>query len=142
MRTRPTPFEEVEQLFERMSRQFDGGSRWGSGGGFDHEEMPIDLVEHDAEFVVTVDLPGFEKADVDVSVTDHTLRIEAEHEETTDERSDQYLRHERRHDSLHRAIRLPEAVDKARVEARMQNGVLTVTVPKLEVDEVRTIDVA
>ncbi|MFW5948263.1 MAG: Hsp20/alpha crystallin family protein, partial [Halolamina sp.] len=95
-----------------------------------------------AEFVVTVDLPGFEKADVDVSVTDHTLRIEAEHEETTDERSDQYLRHERRHDSLHRAIRLPEAVDKARVEARMQNGVLTVTVPKLEVDEVRTIDVA
>jgi HSP20 family protein len=145
--TRGNPFEELERFFERMNRQF-GDVSPGSGtrepfgqSTSGAEPMAIDLVEHDEEFVVTVDLPGFERDDVDVRVTDHTLRIDAEHEERTDEDAEQYLRRERRHESASRSMRLPDAVETRGVTARMNNGVLTITLPKVEGDTARTIDI-
>ena len=103
--------------------------------------MALDLVEHDDEFLVTVDLPGFERDDVSLQVTDHTLRIEAERESEVEEEEEQYLRHERRQQAMHRSIRLPDDIDKENVSARMKNGVLTVTLPKLEIEEARTINI-
>jgi HSP20 family protein len=147
MSTGRNPFEEMERLFERMSRQFDQTTRmWESDAPFGRwqsgrETMELDLVEHDSEFVVTVDLPGFERDDVEIQVTDHTLRLRAEHEEETEEESEQYLRHERHHESAERSIRLPDEVDKEGVEARMKNGVLTITLPKIEVEEAREIEI-
>ena len=147
MSVRSNPFEELERLFERMSHQFDDATHaWESEDPFgrwkaEFESMAIDLVEHDDEFVATVDLPGFERDDVSIRVTDHTLRIEAEHEEATEETEAQYLRRERRHESTHRSIQLPEEVDKENVDARMKNGVLTVTLPKLQVEDARTIEI-
>lgn len=134
-------------MFERLSRQFEDQTRkLESSGSLARsssalESMAIDLVEHDDEFVATVDLPGFERDEVDVKVTDRTLRIEAEHDETVDESEEQYIRHERRHESTHRSIRLPEAVDTEAATARMKNGVLTVTLPRLESESARRIDV-
>ncbi|QSG06686.1 Hsp20/alpha crystallin family protein [Halapricum desulfuricans] len=146
MSTRSNPFEELERLFERMSRQLEESSRkWEPEGALSRwagfEEMAIDLVERGDEFAVTVDLPGFERDDVEIEVTDHTLHIDAEREEATEEEAAQYLRRERRHESMHRSIQLPDEVDKTSVKARMKNGVLTVTLPKLEVEEPRTIEI-
>ncbi|MUV88560.1 Hsp20 family protein [Halapricum sp. CBA1109] len=147
MSTRGNPFTELEQLFERMSRQFDDTSRmWESDGPFGRwtsaaEAMAIDLVDRDDEFVATVDLPGFERDDIDIQITDHTLRIEAEHEETLDEEEERFIRHERRHESTKRSIRLPEEVDKDGVKAHMKNGVLTVTLPKLATEAARNIEI-
>lgn len=145
------PFEEIERLFERLSRQFEDASRdWESDGPLAEwrsgiESMAVDLVERDGEFVATVDLPGFDREDVDVQVTDHTLRIEAEREEATEEdagdEEGRYLRHERRRESTHRSIRLPDAVDTEGVTARMNNGVLTVTLPKVEAETGRSIEI-
>jgi HSP20 family protein len=143
MSTSGNPFDELERLFERMSRQFDEATgMWNAETPFGRmESMSIDLVETDDEFVVTADLPGFERDEVDIQVTDHTLRIEAEHEEATEEHEADYLRRERRHESVHRSIRLPDEVDKEAVEARMKNGVLTVTLPRLEAEEARSIEI-
>jgi HSP20 family protein len=147
MSARSNPFEELERLFDRMSRQFDDATRmWEEESPFgrsssEMESMAIDLVEADDEYVVTADLPGFERDEVEIEVTDHVLHIEAEHEEATEEREADYLRQERRHQSVRRAVRLPDAVDKEAVEARMKNGVLTVTLPRLESEEVRTIEI-
>ncbi|KPN29066.1 small heat shock protein HSP16.5 [Halolamina pelagica] len=147
MSTRSNPFEEVEQFFERMARQFDESSRtWASDGPLSRStgestELAVDIVEHDDEFVVSVDVPGFEKRDIDVRVTDQTLHVEAEHDESIDEEDERYLRQERRHESLRRRIHLPEAVDREHVNARMTNGVLTITIPKAEVREARTIEI-
>lgn len=147
MSTRGNPFADLERLFERMSRQFDDASRtWEGESPFgrwalDSEAMAIDLVDRDDEFVATVDLPGFEREDVDIQVTDHTLRIEAEYEESLDEEAERLIRHERRHESTKRSIRLPEEVDKDGVNARLQNGVLTVRLPKIETEEARQIEI-
>ncbi|MDG5777076.1 archaeal heat shock protein Hsp14 [Haloarculaceae archaeon H-GB11] len=147
MSSRSNPFEEMERLFERMSRQFEEASHklesesplggLASGG----ESMAIDLVEHDDEFVVTADLPGFEREDVEIRMTDHTLRIDASHEESIDEEDEEYIRHERRQQSVRRSIRLPGEVDTDNVTATMQNGVLTLTLPRRESEKGHTIEI-
>lgn len=130
-----------------MSRELDEASkRWGSGETYEEwesglESMAVDLVEHDDEFVVTADLPGFERDDVSVQVTDQTLQIEAKRERALDEEEEQFLRHERRHRSMRRSLRLPAEIQKDGVSARMKNGVLTITLPKLEVEEAHRVDI-
>ncbi|WP_227133002.1 Hsp20/alpha crystallin family protein [Halorubellus salinus] len=147
MSSRNNPFEELEQLFDRMSRQFEEASRsWSSGTPFasresEDESMALDLVEHDDEYVVTVDLPGFEREDVDVRVTDSTLKIAANREQAVDEEDGEFIRHERRHRRASRSVRLPEPVDANAVTARMRHGVLTVTVPREDVEDSTRIEI-
>ncbi|WP_440991806.1 Hsp20/alpha crystallin family protein [Haloarchaeobius baliensis] len=147
MSSRNNPFEELMRLTERMNRQFEEATRSWSGNGpaawwaTEGEEMSLDLVEHDDEFVVAVDLPGFERDEVSIRVTDHRLEIDAEHEAETEEEEEHYLRHERTHRELHRSVRLPDEVDTENVAARMRNGVLTITLPKREVTEARTVEI-
>jgi HSP20 family protein len=149
MSARSNPFEELERLFERMSRQFEDATRpWESESplsgwrtGSESEPMSVDLVDRDGEFVATVDLPGFDRENVDVSVTDHRLRIAAERETVHDEDEERFLRHERRHATAHRSMRLPEAIDTGGVTATMRNGVLTVTLPKREATESTTVEI-
>lgn len=138
MTTGRNPFQEIEQFFERMGRQFETDDSWSASV----ESMAIDLLERDSEFVATVDLPGFEQSEVDVTVSDHTLRITAEHEQAVEEREPgQYLRKERRHESTARSITLPQEVDTDAVSATMNHGVLTVTLPKIEGESQRVIEI-
>jgi len=147
MSARSNPFDELEQVFERMSRQFDEASRmWESDRPFESwtaqfRSMAVDLVERDDEFVATVDLPGYERDDVEIRVSDHTLHIEAEHGEEHEAMDEHYLHRERRHRSLDRSIRLPEEVDAEQVTARMKHGVLTITLPKAEPRPAHRIDI-
>lgn len=144
---RTNPFEEIERLFERLSQQFEAASRSATTDEpFDllatpFESMAVDLAEQADEFVATVDLPGFDRDEVEVQVTDHTLTIDAEHEESAEETEETYLHRERRHESMRRSIRLPADVDAEAVTASMTNGVLTVTLPKLEVEEAKRIEI-
>lgn len=136
MSTYDNPFEELQQLFERMNYQFqDSMANWSEQRPFEEfsatiESMPADVLERDEEYVVHVDLPGFDIEAVDVAVTDSTLRIVAEREESIDESEADYVRRERHHARAERSIRLPTEIDADAVEARMKNGVLTVTLPK------------
>ena len=149
MNTRNTFSEELEQLYDRLNRQFGDASRsWEPVSPFGRwaaaiEGAAVDLVERDDEFEATFDLPGLERDDVEVRVTGHVLRIEADSNVPTEEPDDdeRYLRRERRHDSVRRSLRLPDDVDADSVTAAMKNGVLTVTLPKLEVERTHVIEV-
>ncbi|ADQ68288.1 molecular chaperone [Halogeometricum borinquense DSM 11551] len=139
MRRSPT-FDEIESMFERMARQFDemghqfGGSNLMSAS----YGMDIDVRDSDEEFVVVADLPGLEKDDIDLSVTERTLTISASREMNEETESDtesrEFLRRERRHESMHRTIRLPENVIADDATASYTNGVLSVTLPKRSVE--------
>lgn len=139
MDARSNPLDELERFFERMSSQLDDGKMWDSSsplGRWSPEigRAAVDLVERGDEFVATVDMPGFDRDDIDIRVTDHRLRIQAEREDVLDEEKEEgrYIRHERRQKSADRSIRLPGDVDPEGVTAKMKNGVLTITLPKLE----------
>ncbi|HKL28369.1 MAG TPA: archaeal heat shock protein Hsp14 [Natrialbaceae archaeon] len=129
---RRNPFDELEDMIDRMSRQFEGGvpGNLPTVGG-----VAIDVADRDEEYVVTADLPGYETDDIDVTVTEGRLRIEAERETGTAEEGEDYIFNERRRESVSRTVRLPEPVDEDAVKAKYTNGVLTVTLPKEEMGD-------
>ena len=146
MRSPYNPFEEFEQMFSRMSRHVaEASQRWEDPAmvprNNQQQAFPVDLVEEQASFVALVDLPGFDKEEVTISLQNETLHIEAEREETSDEAGEQYVRRERTVQSLHRVVHLPADVDEAAVTARMNNGVLTITLPKSTTEDATSLDI-
>lgn len=133
-----------------MTDQFGQTNQWlpedatpfGAGHRF-----PIDLSEHPEEFVVTAELPGFDREEIELRITDRSLWIEAEHEESEHEESgheeaQRQIRRERRSERMHRSVRLPESIEPDGAQAKLQNGVLTISVPKANQDEdARHIDI-
>ncbi len=153
-RGRPNPFQGLENLFEQMSRQFESAARsWEtnagdeSGSKFDfsigESVNGLDLAEGDDEFVVTVDVPGYETADIEVRLSgaNDVLHVDGERSRETDADEDQFIRRERRAQSFSRRVQLPQPVDDEDVTARLNNGVLTITLGKAESDESHHIDI-
>ncbi|MFP9060913.1 Hsp20/alpha crystallin family protein [Natrialbaceae archaeon A-chndr2] len=137
---RRNPFEDLEEMLDRLSEQFDGGV--GTDGLPVPSSVPVDVVDRVDEYVVTADLPGFETEDIDLTLADGTLRLEAEDTDEDETLDEHYIRRERTQRSISRRIRLPEPVDEEGVSAGYNNGVLTVTLPKLEEgDDSKQIDI-
>lgn len=133
---RRNPFEEIEELFDRMETQFETSTSVGGGS------VAIDLVDHGDEFVLTADLPGYDPEDIDLTYSDGRLHLVAHHDESEAVTDDQYVRQERRHRSAERTITVPDPIDEEGIEASHNNGVLTVTLPKEDVgDDGKTIDI-
>jgi HSP20 family protein len=122
-------FERMQELFAEMANNWNGEAFQTSS--LTASSANVDLEDRSDEFVLTAELPGFDKGDIDVRVTDRTLRLEAEHEEESTEETDgEYIRRERRQTSVARSIPLPGAVETDDIEATYNNGILTVRMPK------------
>ncbi|SHG44242.1 HSP20 family protein [Halobaculum gomorrense] len=141
-----TPFDDMNRMFDRMSRNF-GRMDWGDLDGMRRSGIDVDVAEYDDEIAVMADLPGFDKGDIDLTVRDGVLSICAEREISSDagDEAGAYLRRERRAESMSRTITLPAEVSEDDASATYANGVLTVTLPKVhaddEADEAHRIDV-
>jgi HSP20 family protein len=145
MMRRSPSFDDIEfdDLFGRMSRQFEEMSRQFDSTRSFGREMAIDIREDGDSLVAVVDLPGFEKEDIDLTVTEDVLTIEASRTDSAETDDDHYVHRERRSDTARRSIRLPAAIHADDASATYNNGVLSVTLPKLIVDDedARHIDV-
>jgi HSP20 family protein len=118
---------EMNRVFEgfwRQDRPFGGLGLWGEG-------VPrSDVVETDSGVEITVELPGMEEKDIDVSMTDDALSIRGEKKiERKDEKKGYYVS-ERSYGAVQRTIPLPPGVDADKAEASFRNGVLTVRLPQ------------
>jgi HSP20 family protein len=140
--TRTPDFDsvEIDTLFDRMSQQFEEMTRQFDGTRTFRRNTAVDLRDDPEAFEVVIDLPGFEKADIDVTIADRELTVDAARDTGTvsPKRGDddvRYVRQERRTDSVHRSIRLPGEVRSDDASATYNNGVLTVTLPKRTVDD-------
>jgi HSP20 family protein len=134
-------FERMQELFAEMANNWNGEAFQTSS--LTASSANVDLEDRSDEFVLTAELPGFDKGDIDVRVTDRTLRLEAEHEEESTEETDgEYIRRERRQTSVARSIPLPGAVETDDIEATYNNGILTVRMPKSDpLPQGREIDI-
>ena len=117
----------------------------GYGFGFYGERegwgIPLDVVEKDDRIVVHASLPGVDPEQVHVTVEDDILTIRAETEVDEERRNGGYLMRERRSGSFHRALRLPDTVDADKAEPLYENGILTITLPKVEARKARELKV-
>ena len=101
----------------------------------------LNLAATDDEAVVTGDLPGFEPADVELSVEGSTLRLRGAREKDETDNGKTFYRRERWSGSFERSIRLPFEVESGKVEATFNNGELTVRLPRAEADRPKKIEV-
>ena len=105
--------------------------------------MPaMDIVENKDGYVVKTDLPGIKKEDLQISVKDKLLTIEAESaEQKTEKEGEKVIKIERRSGKYCRSLRLGNSVDESAIIAQISDGVLTLTLPKAQEATSRQIDV-
>jgi HSP20 family protein len=123
---------EMEGLMENLTE------RWGGWEGF---EPRMNLAETEKEFEVTAELPGLKPEEVHVEVKNGELWISGERKEEAEEKGKTWHRVERRYGEFRRVIPLSTAVEEAKVEAKVENGVLRVVLPKTEAAKPRHIEV-
>lgn len=141
---RRSPLTEMSRMVDRMQHIMDRGWPFGDDEfSFDRDAMAIDMHSDDDNIIVNAALPGLKEDDIHIDVHDDLLTISGEsrveREEGEDERNWHY--HELRYGKFTRTVRLPESVDLDKAEATLQDGILTVTLPKAEPTPVRKIAV-
>ncbi len=136
------PYGEFHRMDELMNRAWRGFAR-GNGHALAARTWSIPLdVEHDGDSVViSASLPGVKPDDIKVTIDGDVLSIRAETGQSAERKEDGYLVHERRAGAFYRALRLPETVDREKVESRYEDGVLKVTLPQLEASKPKQIEV-
>ena len=121
-RTYPDPFREMERVF--FGRPL---------GGFFSENgltaYPTDITDKGDYFLLQTDLPGFSKEEISLELQENLLTVRAQHKDEVEE--ERYVRRERRFNSYCRSFRLKD-IDTDKISAKFENGVLTLTLPKLE----------
>ncbi len=90
----------------------------------------VEISEEEKFFSVSVDVPGVKQEDIELEVKDNRLFVSGERKTHTDK--EKVLRSERRYGKFSRIFTLPQDVNTDAIEARFEEGVLTVTVPKVE----------
>ncbi len=92
----------------------------------------VDVEEKGDDIIVTADLPGVDKSEIQINVTeDNVLEISAEKKAETKKEEKNFVRHERTYSRYYRAIRLPVPVDKTKAKAAYNNGVLEISMPMI-----------
>lgn len=101
----------------------------------------IDLAEKEGMLVLTAEVPGMAKDDLEVTVDNGVLTLRGEKKEEETKEGADYHRVERRYGHFERRIRLPEYVDTAQIEATYKDGVLELRMPKTEAAKAKTIKI-
>ena len=102
-----------------------------------------DVIENKTSYLLKFDIPGLNKEQIKVDLHDGVLTVSGERREERKEEDKDHRRHvtEVSYGSFLRTITVPQAVESERVEARYENGVLNVTVPKSDVSRARQISI-
>jgi HSP20 family protein len=125
------PFRELSALQNEVNRLF---SRVGGEVPADRQSwMPsADIIEGNDVVRIKADLAGMDPKDIRLEVEDNVLTLSGERRFEEEVQEDKYYRIERRYGSFQRSVALPQGVDADKIQAHYENGVLEVTIPKLE----------
>jgi len=116
-----------------MNRLFDSFFGRSVGGTSERAWAPVaDMYETKDELVIKLELPGMNEKDVQVSITGDLLYIKGQRLESEEVKQEQYFRAERWTGRFERIFQLPIPVQADKVRAAYRDGVLTVTLPKVE----------
>ena len=133
-----SPFEEMDRMFDQYSRR--GWMRpwrfeWPSFPEVSLPEMKVpkvDVVDRESEVVVKAEVPGVEKKDLDISVSDNTVTIKGSTRHEEKEEKGDYYRCEISRGAFSRTVTLPANVDGGKAKANFKDGVLELVLPKVE----------
>ena len=131
------PWKDFGSLQERINRMFDDTIR--TLYPTDGEELEkgtwapaVDIYETNDSFVVSADLPGLNKDEIQIDLKDNTLTLKGEKKFEEKVSKDNYIRVERAYGSFVRSFTLPQNVDPEKIKAKYKEGILEMTIPKKE----------
>lgn len=122
----PTVFDD---FFKPWNEWFDNGS---SFFGRTMTMPAVNIVENKEDYMVSLAVPGMKKDDFNIDVEGNMLTISSEKEENKEEKEDKYTRKEYNYSSFSRSFTLPDEVNKEKIEAKYEDGVLKLMLPKKE----------
>lgn len=125
----------VEEFLGDYTRPYEGGEvsrAW---------QPPVDIVETEHAYEVRAELPGIAKEDVQLSLENNILTLSGERKFEKDVEKGNFHRIERAYGTFNRSFTLPARVSTERVEAKYDNGLLTVVIPKAEEAKPRRIEI-
>ena len=129
---------DLARMDEEIERLFPGNGEWWRPIGF----VPrADVAETENGFEVKVELPGLKPEEVRVEFKDGALWISGEKKEESEEEGKTFHRVERRHGEFRRMLTLPSHVEEEQIEARFEDGLLHVVLPKSQATKARNIEV-
>lgn len=110
-------------------------------GTYEMRSPGMDVIDRENEVVVRVELPGVDKKDIEVSVSNDTLTVKGTSGRELTEEKGNYYRSEIRKGAISRTISLPPGLDSSKAEAKLKDGLLELTLPKNAVSKRKTIKV-
>ena len=137
------PFREMEGMLDPYSKSRD----WPFRGGQDLNTTGADwapradISETDAAFSITAEVPGIKREDVKINIEDHVLSISGAKNQEKEEKGETFHRIERFYGSFNRSFSLPENVIEDKIEAVFKDGLLILTIPKMEVKKPKSIEI-
>ncbi|MDD5728218.1 MAG: Hsp20/alpha crystallin family protein [Victivallales bacterium] len=101
----------------------------------------INLEENDKEIVIRMALPGYAADKIDIEVVSNFLVVRGERTAPELEKGERYIHQERSFGSFEESVKLPAKVKSSKVKAKFTNGVLTVTMPKMEAEKAQVVKI-
>jgi HSP20 family protein len=129
---------DIRQAFERF---FQNEESDGSNVVTSQWAPRVDIKEEDQRFVIFVDVPGVDPADIEVSMEKGILTIKGERTVEKNEQNGRFTRIERSHGSFHRRFALPDSADADGISAHGRHGVLEIVIPKRPEQAARRITI-
>ena len=121
------PFDEMRRMMEDFWMTPFGEGRVG-----ENFIPSVDVKEEDDQVIVAAELPGLDQRDIDVEVTQDSVRIAGEKRKEQKKEEKGYYHRETSYGAFERIIDLPAAVDEDKAEAEFSKGILTIKLPKSE----------
>ena len=101
--------------------------------GYQDRSVPVaNIIETKEDFRIELSVPGFSKNDFRIKLEGQILNISSDSEDTVTKQEESYVRHEFSRAAFSRSFRISNRVDSAAIVAKYENGILLVTIPKLE----------
>ncbi len=141
--SRWTPSQQIAASREPLFRLFDTFFTDAAGEDLTTRTWtpPVDIQETDDSYRLQAELPGLGKDDIQITIENNVLRLTGERKWEKDVKKENYHRIERTYGSFSRSFALPHQVSSDKVEAKFENGVLSVVVPKAETAKPRRITI-
>jgi len=133
------PFEEMKRIQNEMAnlmRDFFESTKY-LKSALPIREPPVELRETKDNLIIYVELPGVDKKDIQLDLTDNTLEIKVEKRTNTKIKKENIIKSERSYTGYYRSITLPCKVDNKNVKATFNNGLLEIILPKVEKKKVK-----
>ena len=131
------PFNELRQAHSRHWRAFDI-ARVSGENGTSKWAVPLDVIQDGDNIVVRASMPGIKPDDISITIENDVLTVKGESNGEVKDGS--YLMKERRSGTFHRALRLPDTIDVDNADTSYENGVVSITFPKVESKKVKRLE--